>query len=84
MGKILKLGMQHWRCGPYQVCTNDDSGLTLTYFTERSNLIPNAFICEKSSSNHSGIYSVVSKNHSGQNSPWGMGSRVTVDSHLKV
>ena len=31
---------------PYQVCTNDDSELTLTYFTARSNLIPNAFIWE--------------------------------------
>ena len=39
----LGLGMWHWECGPYQVCTNDDSRLTLTYFMARSNLIPNAF-----------------------------------------
>ena len=44
----LGLGIKHWRCGPYQVCTNDYSGFTLTYFTARSNLIPNAFIGEKS------------------------------------
>ena len=40
----LGLGMQHWECGPYQVCTNDESRLTLSYFMARSNLIPNAFI----------------------------------------
>ena len=41
----LGLGIKHWECryGPYQVCTNDYSGLTLTYFRARSNLIPNAF-----------------------------------------
>ena len=26
-----------------QVCSNDDPGLTLTYFTARSNLVPYAF-----------------------------------------
>ena len=26
--------------GPYQVCSNDDHRLTLTYFTSRSNLLP--------------------------------------------
>ena len=30
---ILGLGMLHWGCGAYQVCSNDDSKLTLTYFT---------------------------------------------------
>ena len=35
----LKLGMQH-RIEYYQVCSNDDPGLTLTYFTRRSNLVP--------------------------------------------
>ena len=46
----LGLGMLHWGCGLglYQVCTNDESSLTLTYFMERSNLIPNAFIWDKS------------------------------------
>ena len=44
--------MQHCGCGPYQVCTNDNSRLTLTYFTIRSNLISNAFILEKSSKVH--------------------------------
>ena len=27
----------------YQVCSNDDLRLTLTYLTSRSNLLPNAF-----------------------------------------
>ena len=27
----------------YQVCSNDDPRLTLTYLTSRSNLLPNAF-----------------------------------------
>ena len=31
----------------YQVCSNDDSGLTLTYFTARSNFVPYAFVWEK-------------------------------------
>ena len=31
----------------YQVCSNDDSELTLTYFTARSNLVPYAFVWEK-------------------------------------
>ena len=44
---ILKLGMQHQVLEYYPVCSNDDSGLTLTYFTARSNLVPYAFVCEK-------------------------------------
>ena len=43
----LKLGMQHWVLKYYQVCSNDDPGLTLTYFTARSNLVPYAFVWEK-------------------------------------
>ena len=35
--------MLHWGCGAYQVCSNDDPRLTLTYLTSRSNLLPNAF-----------------------------------------
>ena len=31
----------------FQVCSNDDFGLTLTYFTARSNLVPYAFVWEK-------------------------------------
>ena len=38
----LGLGMWHWGCGAYQVCSNDDSRLTLTYLTSRSNLLSNA------------------------------------------
>ena len=37
------LSMRHWGCGAYQVCSNDDSKLTLTYLTSRSNLLPKAF-----------------------------------------
>ena len=38
----LGLGMWHWECRAYQVCSNDDPRLTLTYLTSRSNLLPNA------------------------------------------
>ena len=31
----------------YQVYSNDDPGLNLTYFTARSNLLPYAFLWEK-------------------------------------
>ena len=51
----LGLGMCHWGCRPYQVCTNDDSRLTLNYFMARSNLIPNAFIWKKSLNVHFSI-----------------------------
>ena len=39
--------MQHRVLKFYQVCSNDDPVLTLTYYTTRSNLVPNAFVCEK-------------------------------------
>ena len=44
----LRLGMEDWGCVPYQVSTNDESRLTLTYLMARSNLIPYAFIWRKS------------------------------------
>ena len=43
----LKHGLQYRVLLHYQVCSNDDIGLTLTYFTARSNLVPNAYIWEK-------------------------------------
>ena len=43
----LKLGMQHLLLEYYQVSSNDDPGLTLTYFTARSNLVPYDFVWEK-------------------------------------
>ena len=43
----LKLGMQHRMHEYYQVCSNDDPWLTLTYFMARSNLLPYAFVWEK-------------------------------------
>ena len=39
----LGLGMLHWGCGAFQVCSNDDPKLTLTYLTSKSNFLPNAF-----------------------------------------
>ena len=44
---ILNLGMHHWVLEYYQVCSNDDPELNLTYFMARSNLVPYAFVCEK-------------------------------------
>ena len=43
----LKLGMHHRVLEYYQVCSNDDPGLTLTYFTAMLNLVPYAFVWEK-------------------------------------
>ena len=42
----LKVGM-HRVLKYYQVCSNDDPGLTLTYFTAMSNLVHCAFVWEK-------------------------------------
>ena len=45
----LNLGMHHRVLEYYQICSNDDPGLTLTYFTARSGLVPYAlaFVWEK-------------------------------------
>ena len=43
----LNLGMHHRVLEYYQVCSNDDPGLTLTYFTTRLNLVPYSFVWEK-------------------------------------
>ena len=43
----LKLGMQHCVLEYYHVCSNDDPGLILTYFTARSNSVPYAFVWAK-------------------------------------
>ena len=42
-----KLGMYHWGVQPIIVCSNDDPGVTLTYFMARSNLVTSAFLWEK-------------------------------------
>ena len=42
-----KLGIQHCVLEYYQVYSNDAPGLTLTCFTTRSNLVPNAFVWKK-------------------------------------
>ena len=36
-----------WMREYYQVCSNDDPRLNLTYFTAESNLVPYAFVWEK-------------------------------------
>ena len=43
----LNVGMQHRVLKYYQMCSNDDPGFLLTYFTARSNLVPYAFVWEK-------------------------------------
>ena len=43
----LKLDMQHGMLEYYHFFSNYDSGLTLTYFTASSNLVPYAFVFEK-------------------------------------
>ena len=40
---ILKLGMLHWGLKLHKVYINDDPGLTLTYFTARSNWVTYTF-----------------------------------------
>ena len=42
----LKLGMRHWLLEYYQICSNDDPGLTLTYSTAGSNLVPFILVWE--------------------------------------
>ena len=49
---ILKVGMLHWVLKYYQVCSNDEPVLTMTYFTARSNLVPYAFVWEKGKTNN--------------------------------
>ena len=39
--------MQHRVLEYYQVCSNYDPGLTMTYFTARPYLVPYAFVWEK-------------------------------------
>ena len=43
----LKDSMQHCALKYYQVCSNDEPGLTLTYFAAMSNVVPYAFVWEK-------------------------------------
>ena len=43
----LKDYMQYWVLKYYQICSNDDPGLTLTYFTAMSNMVPYAYVWEK-------------------------------------
>ena len=47
MPMTLKVCMQHWVLENYQIHSNNDPGLTITYFTARSNLVLYAFVWEK-------------------------------------
>ena len=47
MPMTLKVGMQHWVLGYHQIYSNDAPGLTLIYYTARSNLVPYAFVWKK-------------------------------------
>ena len=43
----LKVDMQHWVLEYYQICSNDESGLTMTYFMARSNFVLFASVWEE-------------------------------------
>ena len=43
----LKVAMYHHVLEYYHMCSNDDPRLTMTYFTSRSNLVPDACVWEK-------------------------------------
>ena len=43
----LNFGMHHRVLEYYQVCSNDDPGLTLTYFMASLNLVPYAYVWQK-------------------------------------
>ena len=43
----MKLGMQHSELQPVIVCSNDDPGVTLSYFTAKSNFVTKVFLWEK-------------------------------------
>ena len=45
--RLMKVDMQHRVLEYYQVCSNDESGLPVTYFMARSNFVPYAFVWEK-------------------------------------
>ena len=47
----LKLAMQYRLIDYYQIYSNDDTGMTLTYFTAKSYLFPYAFVWEKDKNN---------------------------------
>ena len=48
----LWLGIWYCGLGPIIICSNDDPGLTVTFFTARSNLVSYAFIWEKLLESH--------------------------------
>ena len=53
----MKLGTQYQLIDYYQIYSNDDTGMTLTYFTAKSYLFPYAFVWEKDKNNMS-VYNI--------------------------
>ena len=53
----LQVSVQHWVLKYYQVSSNDDPGMTLTYFTAGLNLVPYAFVWEKRKTMNSFFFS---------------------------
>ena len=47
MQMALRLNVQHRVLEYYRVCSNDIPGLTFTYFTAMSNVVPYAFVLVK-------------------------------------
>ena len=43
----MKVDMQQRVLEYYQICSNDDPGLTMTYFMARSKFVPYAFVWEE-------------------------------------
>ena len=48
----IKPGVYHWRTQALHSLHNDDLGLTITYFTAKSNFVTKAFLKEKVSIVH--------------------------------
>ena len=68
--------MQHRVPEYYQVCSNNDPGLTLMYYTAKSNLVPYAFVWEKGKK----VYSLETAKRIGAKfclyPPWDEGTKV--------
>ena len=52
----LKLGIQHLVLKHYQICSNDDTGLTMTIFMTWSNLFCNASAWVKADTAYSYVF----------------------------
>ena len=59
----LKLGIQHWVLKYYQICSNFDTGLTLTIFMTWPNLFPNASAWVKYSHVFPSLFSILGERY---------------------